>query len=382
MATLKSNLEPRGVRVDPARFEAIVRAHEAFAAGRPGGARALPRHIVAHGMRCDRRVLTDVDFTGADLTGSVFALTDFSRASFYCANLSKCDLRGARLIRADLRGAAFTGARLTGANLDEADLRAAVLCTADELQGLRWVGARANMSGAKLDGASLTEANAFSVDFTNCSMRGVRLRFANLKNANFTDANLDGADFAGAQLRGARLHGAILTGVDVASLGLPAAALAGCLLEPDAKALDRLGDICRELDRAHLWVATNGAEGAPAMLDGFDLRPAKSLFRKQMLVGLKARQAIGVGMDFTGSQLQGAVFDGADLRGADFTRADLRGVSFRNAKLAHAVFEDADFAPLPLSRGAERPTCFDGASLEGTGIAFAPRAEAGAFIDI
>lgn len=368
MPRTRSSLSPRITLLNADSFAARIQAHEAFVLGREGGKRGLLRYVVARGMRCDRKRLMDADFTGADLTGSTFIGSDMSRVSLYCANLTRCDLRGAQLFRADLRGGSYAGAKLAGANLDQADMRAAVLCIADETLGLKWMGHRTDMAGASANGANLSDAVALGVDFTNCSLRGAMLRNANLKNANFSGANLDGVNLAGARLTGVTLTGAILTNVDTALLQRSGVSLAGCVVDPTAQAIARLGEIRQELERSESWGRTNGRNGKPACLDGYDLRPAASLFAGQLLAGLTARSAIGIGVDFSGAQLQGAVFDDADLRGANFKGADLRGASFLRARLSHAIFQDADTSALDQQRGAARPARFDGAELTGTGM--------------
>jgi uncharacterized protein YjbI with pentapeptide repeats len=206
---------------------------------------------------------------------------------------------------------------------------------------------------------------AHSVDFSNCSLAGASLRDANLKNADFSGANLSGADLRGARLEGARFQAAILTGLDVTRLALGPSVLKTCVLDPTPEACARVGEVERELDRAHDWIA---AQGHPANLDGFDLRPAAHLFRERLLAGLQAKGATAIGIDFTAAQLQGAILEGADLRAANFTGADLRGVSFLNANLAHAVFTDADIGELDLHSGLCLATRFDGAVLDGTGL--------------
>lgn len=364
----RANLEPKNIKLDEQTFQALVARHEAFAAGQRNGVRARGRFVVAQAMRCDRRVLADADFTGANLSRTTFIGTDLTRASLFCVKALGCDFRGARLFRADLRGATFSGSKFAGATLDEADLRAAVLMAADPVTGIRQVENRGQFTGASLDRANLSDAMAHGVDLTHCTLRGAHLRRTNLKNADLSYANLDQADLAGARLSGARLHGAILTGVDVEALGLSEAALAGCLRDPDAVALSRLDEILRRLEDGDAWVTSDGARGAPTVLDGFDLRPAKGQFAGRVLPGFTARSIIGVGVDFNGAQLQGAVFDGADLRGAVFRDADLRGASFRDAQLAHADFTDANLDRLPLARGHSQPTRFDGATLHGTGL--------------
>lgn len=375
MARSSSSLAPPVLLLGAESFEARIRAHEAYTRGRPGGVRGLLRYAVARGMRCDRRRLADIDFTGADLTGSTFVGSDLIRASLYCANLTRCDLRGALLVRADLRGGTYSGAKLAGANLDQADLRAAVLCMADDTLGLKWLGPRTSLAGASINGADLTDAVALGFDFSNCSMRGALLRNANLKHANFTNANLDGVDLAGANLTGMALKGAILTNVDTDQLRRYGVSLLGCVVDPTAQAQARLGEIRAALEMSEAWGKSNGKSGRPAMFDDFDLRPAGNLFAGQLLAGLSARGAMGVGMDFSGAQLQGAVFDDADLRGASFKGADLRGASFLRARLTHAVLDGADVSSLDQQRGARRPARFDDAEMTGTGMIPRPTQE-------
>jgi hypothetical protein len=68
----RSHLKPMPHRLNADEFEAIVRAHEIFISGRQGGGRTIPRFIVGHAMRCDRRRLMDADFNAADLSRSSF----------------------------------------------------------------------------------------------------------------------------------------------------------------------------------------------------------------------------------------------------------------------------------------------------------------------
>jgi uncharacterized protein YjbI with pentapeptide repeats len=354
-------------QVDNREFERFVSDHEAHVAGK-GASRVLPRFIVAQGMDADGRNLAEIDFTGSDLTGTSFVGADLRGANFRDANLSRCDLRDAVLKGADLRGSRFAGAKLSGAVMDGADLRAATLCLTDENNNLLKTPLGAQITGVKLDGALLDEAMAFGIDFSNCSLRGAKLRHANLRHALFIDANLDGAELQGARLGGARFDGAILTGVNVARLGLPPASLKGCVMDVGAAAKARLAEILEQIERAGLWVRSGGEGGAPAVLDGMDLRPAKGEFAKRPLAASSMRGVTAVGVSFAGSVLVAANFEGADLRGADFTGADLRGASFKSAKLAHARLTGATLTPLPLSDGRHRSVSFDGATLDGTGV--------------
>ncbi len=348
---------PAGSELDQADFDASARDHERFLNG-AGGRRAILRFIKGGGLDGRSRLLNEADFTGADLSNGGFAGCHLEAASLQCADLSGCDLRAANLRRADLRGACLAGATLNGAMLDEADMRAAYIAIADAKTGMRLHAPRADKVGP--DGAV--------ADFRNCAMRGVRLRNANLKGADFADAILDGADLAGAKLTDANFSGAVMTGMDVGRLPLTEDQLKGCVVDPGQLALKRAEALCDMLDQAELWVETGGRRGAPAVLDGEDLRPLEWRLRARTLTALSARDVCGVRADFSGSQLQGANFEGADLRGANFQGADLRGANFRGAKLSHANLCRADLRPLSLPDGRLHFPDFGGAVMERTDL--------------
>ena len=346
-----------GGDLDQAAFETSAREHERFLAG-SGGRRAILRFVRGSGLDARSRLLNEADLTGADLTGGHFAGCHLESASLQCADLSGCDLRAANLRRADLRGARLAGATLNGAMLDEADMRAAYIALADPNGGMRMHAPGGRKMGP--DGAA--------ADFSNCAMRGVRLRNANLKGADFSDSILDGADLAGAKLTGADFSGAVLTGVEVSRLPLTEAQLQGCVIDPCARALHRAEALADMLDQAEVWVRTAGRQGAPATLDGEDLRPLAWRLRARVLTALSARNVCAVRADFSGSQLQGANFEGADLRGASFESADLRGACFRGAKLSHASLCRADLRPLALPDGRMHFPDFSGAIMERTDL--------------
>ena len=346
-----------GSELDQADFEAFAREHECFLGG-VGGRRAILRFVKAAGLDGRSRLLNEADFTGADLSSGGFAGCHLEAASLQCADLSGCDLRAANLRRADLRGACLAGATLNGAMLDEADMRAAYIAIADPKSGMRLHAPRADKVGP--DGAV--------ADFRNCAMRGVRLRNANLKGADFGDAILDGVDLMGAKLTDTNFRGAVLTGVDVGRLPLSEEQLKGCVVDPGALALKRVEALGDMLDQAEVWVESGGRRGAPAVLDGEDLRPLAWRLRVRTLTALSARNTCGVRADFSGSQLQGANFEGADLRGASFEGADLRGANFRGAKLSHASLCRADLRPLNLRDGRLHFPDFSGAIMERTDL--------------
>jgi uncharacterized protein YjbI with pentapeptide repeats len=342
-------------------IDRVVALHERFLRGAAGGRRAFLRYAQAPGIDCRRRLLNDADLTGANFEGAALAGSHFERAALYCVNLEGCDLRSANLRRADLRGARLAGAVLTGAVMDEADMRAAYIAFPTGEAGLHVF----RHGPARPD--HLASAG-FAADFTDCAMRGVRLCAANLKGANFTGAVLESADLLGAKLTDAIFKDTVMSGVDMEKLNLSPEQLNGCVLAPDASAVSRADLIRQRLSTAEAWATSAGRRGAPAVIDGEDLRPLQNAFRGRNLTAMAARRIRAIHIDFSGSSLQGAMFDGADLRGAIFDRCDLRGASFRDARLSHASFVGADLDPLVLQNGRPLPTNFDGAVLGGANL--------------
>jgi uncharacterized protein YjbI with pentapeptide repeats len=342
--------------LDQHRFDRVAALHERFLRGL-GGTRATLQHAVAPRIDARRRLLNDSDFTGADLQGALFTGSHLERASLYCADLRGCDLRAANLRRADLRGANLAGSALTGAVMDEADMRAGSILHAGPH-------AKVRAPSRRLRPGHHGRAEAAGADFSNCAMRGVRLCDANLKGADFTGAVLDRADLTGAKLVGAIFYDTVLTSVAVDGLSLNRDQLAGCVFGSTAAAVARAPTLLERLRAAGEWAESGGRQGAPAVLDGEDLRPLGGAVRGRLLTALSARGVCAISVDFSGSELHGAVFDHADLRGAVFDGADLRGASFNQAKLSHARFTGADLRPLVLPSGRVHPASFDGAALE------------------
>lgn len=333
----------RVTRTQP-ELNAILLAHERFQNQKPGGVAAQLAAMDLSRLNFAQRNLRDADLSGATLIGATLARADLQRAKLYCADLRLADARHANLSQSDMRGTSLRGANLSCAILDGADLRSATMAGSGA-QGL-YIG-----DNAKTGNNAPPWECIGAVDFSNCSMKRASLNGANLKGVNFSGALLQGAVFKGAKLADVTFRGAVLTGVNLGELNVPREALEGAVTEPSAAALARANELKPLLDFHQLWIRTGGLEGAPAVLDGEDLRPLQTFFAGRHLTGLSARNAIAIGVNFAGCQLQGARFDGADLRDADFSDADLRAASFRTARLAHARFAKADLRPLILRDG-------------------------------
>ncbi len=327
---------PEEIAVNQAALTRIIADHEAYLARRPG-ARAKLSAAKLDGLTMAGRDLSEADLSGASLVGADLRGANLTHASLYCANLRGCDLRSAHLEHADLRGATFKDANLSNAVLDHADLRAATMLHLGDTM--------------KFQGNAHDESPFGAVDFSGASLRHVSFRNAKLDNANFTDALLQGASFRGARLRNACFRRAAMSGVHLDELMVAPRALRDCLMAPTAAARARAKHLFAALQGHHAWFRSGGKKGRPAVVDGEDLRPLGDALKGLCLAGLSARNAIAVGVDFSGCQLQAARFDNADLRAAGFTGADLSGTSFRHAKLTHAAFKNARICDLLLCTG-------------------------------
>ncbi|WP_044559505.1 pentapeptide repeat-containing protein, partial [Azospirillum sp. B4] len=114
-------------RATPAEVVEAARKHERLIEGRIGGARFA---FVLHDLR--GAVLSTLNLTDADLTGSRLDQAQLVGTRLRNASLFACDfrlacLRQADLSKSDLRGVSMRGADLTKARMREADVREAVL---------------------------------------------------------------------------------------------------------------------------------------------------------------------------------------------------------------------------------------------------------------
>jgi uncharacterized protein YjbI with pentapeptide repeats len=327
-------------------LNAILMAGTRAFGGARNGSRVQLSRTKLDGLDLSNRNLTEADMSEASLISAVAFGSDFTRANLHCADLRDCDLSNTKLVRAEMRGAMVCGANLEFATLDGADLRATTVA-------YRGPGAAAREKEGE---------TSVSVDFSNASLKGASLGHAQLDGASFAGALLQGANFKNARLTNVSFRNAVLTGVNLADLDVPPEALEGAITDVSEEVVVRAKTIALMLDAHQLCITSGGRKGARAVLDNEDLRPIANLLMGRPLTGLSARRVLGIGLDFSGCQLQGARFDGADLRECDFSHADLRGASFRHAKLAHANFDHADLNSLRLADGSDLAPDFTGAT--------------------
>lgn len=352
-------------------LEAEIQLHERFVTGLPGGRRLVLRFFRLAGAMLQKRRLAGVDFTGSNLSDAKMAASDLSSALLYCCDLRGVDLRAANLTNADLRGSSLRGAKLYGARMDGVDLRDARLARTEAKSPFRVWTTDPDRPAPRIGSDGEIRQG---VDLRHASLKRARLGNAKLKDADFSGADMASADLTGADLRGCRFADTILTGVDLRRVRIDAVSLATCVLDPDASALAGADQVRQTLDAAEAWVDSNGTRGQVADLTGLDVRPAAEAFAGRRLAGLRAAGLRAIDVDFSGSQLTGAVFRHADLRGAKFRGCDLRGVSFADCQLAFADFTGAVTGAIVKEDGTEVSTDFENANLTGAIVAFQPPA--------
>jgi uncharacterized protein YjbI with pentapeptide repeats/DNA-binding CsgD family transcriptional regulator len=154
---------------------------------------------------------SDMDFSGADLTGAKLRNDELRGKNFSFAKLFNIDLTASQLNRADFTSADMRLAKLQSANLNGAKLSDANLYNAD-MTGAYLIDAR--LRGTNLKNANLAEADLTLADLSNADLTNANLTDADLRGANLFGANVTGADFTGARLPD--LSETVILGADTA----------------------------------------------------------------------------------------------------------------------------------------------------------------------
>ena len=362
--------EKRLISIDQAALNEIARKHAMFRTARLGGARAsLARHDLSY------LNLVGQDFSHADFTGAVLYQADMHEATLDYAVLFAADLRQANmhsvsLVRADMRGACLRGTSLINADMTGVDLREGSIANR-EGKMITFGEAKhpsdnggVDLSGANLSLAKLSGAVAINGDFSDTTMRGVRIVRANLQGAKFEGANLEDADLSLCDLREANLNGAVLVNATMSLANLTDATLAGALTnKPIGPTIKDLPMPLSDMLRSHAaWLASNGKEGQRFDITGYDLRRS-AVFARATLTLMRGVGAMLYAMDFSDAQLQSADLREADLRHANFMAADMRGCDLNKAKLNNAGMQGVQLQPLVLNEGRAIATDLSGAAL-------------------
>ena len=329
------------VRTDalsPAALAAILRDHATYMSHLQGGKRANLRFANLENAKLAHRELSDADLAEINLRGADLSYAEFVSADIQCSDMRHVHARCSNFSHADMRGTMLNGSNFNRARLDYADMRIGRLLKMGQGGAIKEVLERSG--------------SAEYTDFSECSLFGASFEGAKLQGANFRGAIIHATRFKNALLKGANFEGALLSYVALDDLRLSEAVLKTCILAPPtgdpAAARIRLTRLLQEHQR---WIESDSRAGSCAVLDGEDLRPLGHNLRSYKLTAISARHCIGVAVNFSGIELQGANFEGADLRGANFEGADLRGVRMRGAKLSHARFRNANVGSLILRSG-------------------------------
>lgn len=139
------------------------------------------------------------DFSGLDLHGVDFSISDLSNAKFKDCNLSNC-----KMTFSLLSGSDFSGARLDGA---EATM---ILAINTKFSGCSATGA--NLSLSDLSRSDFSSAFLSLCNMNNSNIRSSRFIGANLSGADLSNCSLDNSEFAGAVLTGVSIEGSSITG--------------------------------------------------------------------------------------------------------------------------------------------------------------------------
>ena len=185
-------------RIEPARLEAILHAHEMFATGQPGGKRGLLKLHDLSGVDLSGRCLIGIELSGARLHRARLVCADLTDATLFTADLTEADLTEARLVRCDMRGVTLRDAIMVRCDLAGADLREGVLLTGRLQDSKREAAGHPNEPGSEYAAigvgmprhADLRDADLQSSRFVDAELCKADLTGCNLDQANFTRANL------------------------------------------------------------------------------------------------------------------------------------------------------------------------------------------------
>lgn len=344
-------------KLTQAELNDIIRKHQMFLTGRPGGARAVLRDHDLSQLSFVGQNLSQSDFTGCIMSNVDFKGANFESATLFGCDLSSSKLGNAKLARADLRGADIQNADLDGADLSNADLREGKsilkrkIKSAEDMGHLASTSAPTNFSGSNLSNVILTGAQAANADFSDVVLTGAKMNKIDLKGALLAGADLGHVDLSSADIRDADFSYTTMTGADISHTEKNGAnftlVLTGDTIGKDIGEYDLTLD---ELVLRHMsWVATAGRQGVQMTLEKTDMRKGAAMASRQM-TALKAIHCTFAEMDLRGIEMQGAHLEGSDFRKAKLNNSDLRGSSFNNIIGMRANFAQSDMNPLYFKR--------------------------------
>ncbi|MFT4176012.1 MAG: pentapeptide repeat-containing protein [Luteolibacter sp.] len=200
----------------------ILKHHEMWLNGTPGGDRACLEHLD----------LSPFDFSGKNLTCATFygaKLRKLARANLSRTNLREADLTGADALNAVFSEAVMTGIHADGADFREADLSNSVIRSAylsgTDFRGARMI--RTNLNRSCFVGADFEKADLRFCNFHQADLTGATLDHTNLFETNFDHSNLEGTSFRNANAYRTVFHGCDFSTAIITAMNFTSAKLEG-----------------------------------------------------------------------------------------------------------------------------------------------------------
>ena len=177
---------------------------------------------IGEGMRCiscnfKNTKFEDCDFTGADLSYSMFSDGELARTLCTKCNLTGIFMDNMKLSESSLVDAQLTGSRLVKVDLSLIDLSHCNMESADFTE-VKLVDANLEgvvAQGAHLKQADLTRANLSNINLSQAELLSACFASSTMNNADLTGADCTNADFSDTQITGAKLEDTILQGAVV-----------------------------------------------------------------------------------------------------------------------------------------------------------------------
>ena len=196
--------------------------------------------------------------------------------------------------------------------------------------------------GKRLD---ISLQTGHELDFSKKILPGAEFVGAFLNHSNFSGAHLEQANFFGATLNNVNFIEAILTQADMRGAQMHGVNFTNAFLNEA-----NLGD-------GSLLRQGVGGEINPVHVGDAKLRLLNAVFKNATAQRAKFSSSIALstdlsmanfkgakltGVNFSGSNMQGATLENADLRGCNFSNTNMNAVILLNANVEGATFEGAD----------------------------------------
>jgi len=189
--------------------------------------------------------LTDLNFSGTDLTNSVFT-RKVSNVNFSWANLTDVNFQSATISGCNFNGAKFINTSFGGSTVNDGT----------SFKGCDLRGISTSYSFADVD---LSDANC-----SNIYMGGVEFLRCNLLNTNFSNVNFGGNDFSNYEPLKCNFNGASLGGVRFVNVDLSGSTFVGSIVSgtdftgatmPEScNTKEKLIAVAESVDKYSIWI--------------------------------------------------------------------------------------------------------------------------------